>query len=332
MTFGEMKAQVANWMRESVDDSLLSDAVNDAIESLSESIITVKVEQMMGGPVSLNIAAASERTQLVSIVDPVAVPVVSAVAGGTLPGVTLNFYFTYVTESGSETNVSPVTNFVRALNNLALVAPPAWVAGAVGWNLYANLNDGRTALQNSTPLDFGNSWQEPEDTGVVDDPDLPSKPLSNTTGDNIFYIEHLELQMPDTTFKAWNAADLDSELMRRAARTIASSTPYQNYYWDLINGQTLEMRPAAGQGMVPRYFYVAKPRRIKFDNAPLPLTGVAIIGFLRYFAISLLKLAFEEYQASTAWDGKAEKARMEILKALTKTIANKNNTVTPYMY
>lgn len=327
-----MKVQVQNWMRESIDDSLLTDAVNDGIESLAESIIITKIEQMMAGPVNVSFAQATERAQIVSITDPLVAPTVTQAAGGALAPRTVKFYYTLVTESGTETNLSPTTSINVLANQLATVQPPAWASGAIGWNVYANLNDGRTALQNDGPIDFSTPWTEPNDTGVIDDPDQPPAPTSNTTGDNIFLIEHMEMQMPDGTYKSWNMGDLDSELMRRAARTLASASPYQSYYYDLIGNQTLELRPAAGTALTPRHFYVSKPRRVRFDNAPMPFSGIAYVAFIRFFALSLLKLSQEEYQASGQWEAKADKERMDIMKSLTAFNRNKNNVITPYIY
>src|SRR4051812_17723576 len=123
MTFGELKASVEDWMKESVEDSLNSDACNDAVESLAMSVIQFRLGQFMGGsanqqnPVNLSIASGIERLQITTVADPTVALVVGNQAGGGLPGAGLVFAYSYVTESGSETTIGPTTNFNRAPNN-----------------------------------------------------------------------------------------------------------------------------------------------------------------------------------------------------------------------
>jgi hypothetical protein len=337
MTLGELKAQIVNWMRERVDDALCTDAANDAIENLWMSIILVRLQLYLSGPVAnISLSSGAERFQLVSIPDPVTGPTLSSVAVSGLPAIGFDVTYTLVTESGSETKESAVVNIVRAANKLIQVALPAGVyasasAGAVGWNVYAGPTGGVRSRQNDVPVDFALNFQEPLDVGFTNAPDDPLAPAANTTGDNIFFIEHIEVQLPDTTYKAWNAADLDSIMMRSAARSIASTSLYQNYMWDIVSGNQLEIRPPAGMTLLPRYFYVQKPRRLRFDKATLPFTTVPCALFLRCFAISLLKLGVEEYQASQMWDQKAGAERTLILQALNKQNANRNDRITPFM-
>lgn len=344
MTFGELKTSTENWMKESVDDALLSDACNDASESLALSIIQFRLGLFMGGmnnqsnPVTLSIAAGVERLQLTSLADPTLPPAPGQNAGGTLPGFgPITFAYTWVTESGSETKLSPTGQVTRLANHQ--ISVPILTgnspAGTYGYNIYAAANNAAWVKQNTEPLDLNVlNWLEPADTGVNLDATngSGSAPTQNTTGDNIMMIDHLETQMPDGTWKAYNAADLDSEMMRRAARTISSTSPYQNYYWDLLGNQ-LEIRPLTGTALSSRYFFVAKPRRMKYDNAVLPFESVSGAALqLRCFAISLLKLASEEYQASNLWAQKASGEEMKILKSLNVANRNRNDRITPYIY
>jgi hypothetical protein len=328
-----MKASVEKWLRESVDPDLCGDAINDAIESLWESLILVQLSLFMEGPVNVTFAAAAERAQIVVITDPLVAPVAGILAGGSLAaGRTYSITYTLVTESGSETLESPALAYtVVGANNLCEVNTPAFVDGAIGWNCYASQSAALRCRQNDMPIPFSQLiYVEPE-TGWVNEPSLPSPPLANTTSDNVFYIRHMELALASGGYRAWDQADIDSELLRRASRGVASSSQYQNYYWDLINGRTIELRPAAGVQQIPRYFYIAKPRRLRYDNAAIPFQTLTAKRFIRYFALSLLCVSIYEFDQARGWEDQAEKARTQMLLSVNQQNQAKHRTITPYI-
>jgi hypothetical protein len=216
-------------------------------------------------------------------------------------------------------------------NNIAQIPAPAEpTSGAFGWNLYVGQQN--QALQNQQPLPFGITYSEPP-TGFQDYPTFEqTPPSSNQTADNISWITHLEIIHSDLTMQAWNQSDIDSQVMRKYAASIASASEYQGYAWDLINGRTLEVRPPAGLTFLPRFFYVAKPRRLRYDQAEIPYANISgLHEFLQRKAISDLKLALEEYTASSAWAKKAEASRMNIMLALTQENWTKNTRVQPFL-
>lgn len=327
-TFGELKAEVLDWLDETVPESRTRNAINDAIESLWETLIRAAIGLFVGGPTSLSVAAAAERTTVTSVTDPTTAPTLSDVAVGNLAEHAIVVAYTLVTESGTETLISSTSSRTVPINNICSVASPSFVESAVGWNCYMGSPTGRLAKQNEVPILFGNAFQEPV-TGFVNEPENPSPPTENTTGDDIFYIRHLEVSLTSGGYKKWDGADIDSLLMQRAARGIASQSQYQSYYWDLINQRQLEMRPAAGQAMTPRYFYIKRPRRIRFDSAPLPFLTVPSTAFLRYHALSVLFLSIHEYEASTAWSEKAERERARCELAVLAMNRPKNQYITP---
>src|SRR6266446_4591963 len=192
-TLGSLRAEVQDWLAgDTVPDARINTAINDGIESLWLTLIRACLSIFMGGPSNVSFSAASERTTLVSITDPTAAPAASNVAGGALGNRNYFITFTYATESGTETLESLVNPFAATLNNLCQVQSPAFSEGAIGWNCYAGSVTGRRAKQNDEPIRFGDDFLEPE-SGFSDEPQLPSPPIENTTGDNIFYIRHLEL-------------------------------------------------------------------------------------------------------------------------------------------
>lgn len=329
-TLGTMAAEVVDWLSGTrVSSTRIRGAINDGIESLFQTLIRASLSVMMGGPVTLSIASAAERTTIVSITDPTTAPAVADVVSGALAQHTVIAAYTLVTDSGTETLISQKTTHVVPVNNVGKITSPVFVAGAIGWNCYCGDGTTRLAKQNDEPIEFGTDFQEP-DTGIVDDPGLPSIPKENTTGDNIFYIRHMEVLTASNVLKSWDQGDIDSDMFRRAGMSIASNSEYQNYAFDLINQRQLEVRPALGATMSARYFYIVKPRRLRFDNAPLPFPTVPSTEFLRNFALSAIFLSIREYKAAEAWDAKAEKARSRCELAVTAMNRTKNQRVTPY--
>lgn len=352
-TLGSKAAEVTRWLKGDLrrpdGQAQIRDAINDAIASIWESMMQFQLARFVGSdaPVNFTLNSGAERMQFVSVADPTAP--FGLVAGQPAPGNPLptrqyNLAYTYVTESGSETNLSPVTvnttpnGFLAAIQ---YVGPPPG-GGAIGWNLYAGLN--LMGLQNKQPIPFAPFiseggpapgvpiyYVEPA-AGFQDAPATQIPPTSNTTYDNLAYILHLESILPDGTKLAWNQTDLDSAKMRSMAAIFPTASVYQNYAWDLINGNTIEIRPAAGMTLTPRYWYVAKPRRIRYDSFPIPYLQISGVDeFVRNYALALCKLSLDEYLAHQAWTGLAEQKRNSILLALNQENWGKNTRVTPYL-
>lgn len=329
-TLGSLKADVLDWLEEStLSQSRVNGAINDGIESLWETLIRVCVSLFMNGPVTISVASGAERVFVTTVTDPSVAPTVTDVVDGALLQHTVVVAYTLVTESGTETLPSPATTHVTAANNVASVAAPAFVANAIGWNCYMGSSSARLAKQNDEPIDFANTFQEPTN-GEIDLPNRPTVPTQNTTGDDICYIRHLECQMPDSTYKKYAATDIDSLLMQRAAGSIATTSQYQNYYWDLINQQQLEFRPTPAIGFTPRYFYIKRPRRLRFDSAPLPFLTFPSIAFLRSFALSRLSLSIREFESAEAWDKVSETERSRCELAVLQMNQPRNQYITPY--
>jgi hypothetical protein len=115
MLFGEMVEAITRWSREAAEPQIAVDALNDAIEALSDVILCVRLGDYLGGPVTLSLAQGDERTVLVSIPDPTDAPNV-ANAATPAPGYPIRIVkvaITLVTPSGSETNPSPLSLRIR---------------------------------------------------------------------------------------------------------------------------------------------------------------------------------------------------------------------------
>ncbi len=197
-TLGGLKEQVILWLNgENCQPELITEAINDALESLWMSLMLAALNVFMGGPLNVTFNAGDQRVTLVSIADPLIAPTVTDVASDDAARASVAYYisYTYVTESGSETLASPQTQHTTATGKLCSTAAPAFVPGAIGWNLYSapypNAGSVLPVLQNDAPLSFSVASVEPE-TGYTMDPNGPVTPTENTTGDNIAYIRHLE--------------------------------------------------------------------------------------------------------------------------------------------
>jgi hypothetical protein len=355
-TLGSLRAEIILWLRGdllSIDDqTLINVAINDAIEDGWMAMMKAALSRFFGldSPVTFSLPAGAERVQLVSIADPTVAPATGSYAGGAQLARTLLVGYTYVTESGSETQLSPTAQQVVGPNNLGQVTAPAAVAGAFGWNCYVSPSNtaGLMALQNQQPLPFNANYQEPPagwqdysaaqqlppqaQVASIATPALSPPPSENTTGDNISYITHLEVRTSDTLLRTWNQADIDSEIMRRFGRTLSTASEFQSYAWDLINGNRLEIRPATGMAFNPRYFYIAKPRRLRYP-ATIPYQNIT--GVHEFFvnkAISRLKLSLDEYIAAEAWEKKAETGKLAIVTALAQESWSKNMRIAPHLW
>lgn len=330
-TLGSLKAMITRYHKENENEDLLTDAANDAVEALWRNVLLVALGQFMSGPVTnLTIAAGSERQTIVSIPDPT-VALTTGFINNTSPiPRVIDIAYTLVTESGSETLLSPVASFNVLAGSGIQSGQPAFAAGALGWNMYACLHDGRMARQNAEPIPFSQSYFEPADTGITDAPDAPSPPTTNGTADNIFYIRVMQVQNSDGTWTTWQAGEIDGLLMARATRSIASASSYQGYAYDIFNGSTVEIRPAAGQTLNPRFFYVVKPRRMLFNNALLPFSNFSYIEYLKMYADAALDLSNHEYTGYGIKSKKAAGILQEVLQGLNTQATTKQKTITPY--
>jgi hypothetical protein len=342
---GSLMAKLDVWFREPINPIIKQDAINDGIESLWETLMQIKLSDFVGSPVNIAFAAGAERTSIVTIPDPTAPCVVNAAAGaGSLPDEYWDCRVTLVTESGSETLPSPVNVVHRLAGGLLTWISPAYAPGVpfpegiVGYNVYAGRSDAgstpslRLAKQNDEVVELDQPWVEPDPGGLSEDPTLPGAPFVNSTGDNIAYIKKLEVQQVDGTYKEWAQSDLGSLLMARAGASLASSSTSQGYAFDLLNGNVIEIRPAAGATLNPRYFPVVRQRRLAFASSELPFQNVSSsIPFLREFALSKIAASvYEEEQAAT-WAAGAERTRQSIKESQSVSNIKKDKRIIPYL-
>lgn len=335
-TLKSMRGEITRWLRGDLIDtdgqSQINDAINNGIERFWTRAMQVQISRFLGSdsPVSFTIAPLTERVRLVNIQDPTTQIVAGIQVSGGLPDRTYSLGYTYLTESGSETLQSPIRMWHANAGELVTVTAPASVAGALGWNLYAGQQN--QALQNQNPLPFNVTLNEPA-TGYRDYPEFQQiPPTVNKTADNIAYIQHMELQLTDGTKKAWNQYEIDSDVMRALSSIYPSASEYATYAWDLIDGDVIELRPPAGTTMNPRYWYVKKPRRLRYDQADLPYPSITgLHEYLVDYAISMCKLSLEEYGASKNWSTKADEAMLGLLLAMNTENLTKNRFITPHL-
>ena len=331
------------------EDTLVNYAINDALESIWMAMMSVHLARFFGSdsPVTFQLAANTERLTLVGIQDPTVAPTVNQVAGGNLVDAAVFFVaYTYVTESGTETKLSPVTQTgARNNNNLFQVQSPANPGnpaggantpgpsgGAFGYNVYAGSAANQMALQNQQPIPFSVAYTEPvtEWQGYPANEQAP--PLSNNTADNMSWIEHMEFRDTDNVLRSWGQYDIHSSKMQAMAASIPSASQYQNYLWELTNNGTLEFRPMTGLAFSPRYWYVARPRRLRYDQASIPYVNITgVHKFLKAQAKADLYLGVNEFLLSQGWGQKATQEKSDIQISLMVEQWNKNAKITPYM-
>ncbi len=329
-TFGSLKAEVLDWLDETaMSVARLNSACNDAIESLWSTMVTTYVSTMIVGPVSVALSSGTDGVILISVDDPTTAPTLGSTVEGNLDTHSVIACYSLVTESGTETLVSPTSSATIDPLSICTVTSPSFASGAIGWNCYAGSTSGRMSKQNEQPIQFGTDFWEP-DTGFTDVPSNPSPPSENTTGDDICYIRLLENEMPDGGMRKYDAGDIDSLMMRRASRSIAASSVYQNIYWDLVNQRQLEFRPKLALSITPRYFYVKRPRRTIYDSAPLPFLTVPSMAFLRSYALKMLSLSIREFESAKAWDSIAEAERLKTELVVAQMSKPKNQFITPF--
>ena len=320
-----------------IEDLIVDAAINDAIESIWMSMMQVQLAKFIGAdsPVTFSLPANTERVQLVSIADPTDAPVVSQVAGGNLAdGAQFFVGYTFVTESGSETNISPLVQTpARTANNVFQVAPPVNPGTAFGYNVYAGPTADLLALQNQQPVPFTVAYQEPVTEWQGYSVDQQAPPISNTTADNLSWIEHMEIRTSDTLLRAWNQVDIDSEVMRRMARTLSTASEYQHYVWELNGTGVLEFRPMTGLAFSPRYWYIAKPRRLRYDQAQIIYSSITgVHKFLKCQAKVDLYTGVNEFLNAQGWQALADKERENVQMSLTQELWAKNTRVVPHLF
>lgn len=316
------------------EDTIVNAAINDATEKIWMAMMQVQLAKFFGAdsPVSFSLPANTERFRIVSIADPVVAPILAAVAGGALLPRIYQASYTYVTESGSETLPSPIsTLLVGAANLLQTAAPINPPNNAFGWNLYVGVIN--QALQNQQPFPFGIQALEPV-TGYQDYPTFEQvPPITNTTADNLSYIQHLEVRTSDTLLRSWNQVEIDSEVMRRMARTLSTASEYQTYVWELTGNGVLEFRPMTGSAFNPRYWYIAKPRRLRYDQAEVPYVSImGVHEYLKARSKATLYLGNNEFLNAQGWKGEATEQMTAIQMALTQELWNKNMRVVPHLW
>src|SRR5262245_42431554 len=132
-TFGTLKAEIEDWLDEDLPESRTTFAVNDAIESLWTSLMRISVSIFISGSVDVTFNSASNL--LITVRDPTTSLTVSDVPSSDSGKAahTVRVGYTYVTESGSETLLSPITSHTTAVGQLASVHYPAQIAGVLGW-------------------------------------------------------------------------------------------------------------------------------------------------------------------------------------------------------
>lgn len=322
------------------EDQMVNDAISDALETIWTAMMQCHLAKFFGAdsPVTFQLPQNAERYRIVSIIDPTVAPTVNQVAGGALvDAAVFSVGYTLVTESGSETLISPLTVTAARTNlNVFQVVSPANPGTAFGYNVYAG-PAGQLALQNQQPIPFATNYTEPV-TEWQGYPTLQQTPPTlNNTGDNLSWIQHLEVRTSDTLLRSWNQADIDSEVMRRMARTLSTASEYQHYVWELtsdgIGNSTLEFRPQLGSNFSPRYWYVAKPRRLRYDQAAIPYVNiVGVHKFIKAQAKSDLFLGVNEFMNSQGWEQKADKEKMGIQMALMMETWAKNTRVVPHLW
>jgi hypothetical protein len=339
-----IRQSVLNWLRgdytASTDIPTLNEAINDALSKIWNKMIITQYERFMGptSPLTFVAPIGAQRVTLTSIADPTVPLPLTTILGGALGTRTYQIQYTYVTESGSETNPSAIQSLTipsLSIGAFGLPAPPS--TPAFGWNLYSsgasNLAS-NIVLQNQNPLPLNIGFVEPfagfQDYGSPNYDQLP--PTANATGDNIAWIEHMEIQTSDTLFRAWNQMGIDASLMRGYAATLSSASEYQRYAWDLINGNIVEFRPILGSTFNPRYWPIVKVRRLAYDQAEMPYMNInGVREFIVSRAVADLKLGVDEYIANENWGKKAELAAMDVQMALLQENWKKDTRVAPHL-
>lgn len=333
-TIGAMVSRIQGKLNEpSRSIPAIYDAANDAIMSIWMAIITATLSKLIGGPVNQVVPAGVSSVGLVSIPDPVAAPTVVVVAGGALASRTVYFGYVYVTDSGSTTLVSPLLPLTIAAAHLGKVSPPPQVADAIGWYPLASADSGGLSLgiqDVALPLDFNTFWTEPV-TGAEFSPDAPFPPTANTTGDNIFAIKRLDAINTNQTFTSWIQTNIGGQLFSQMGNAIPNvATSWTPCAYDLIDNRKIQLRPAPGYDVSTQYFYVVKPRRLRFPMSLLPFTSVEYQRFAIFQACADLALDKYEYEYADRLRAVAKEERQAIIIQVATANWDKDNRIVPF--
>ena len=331
-TLSDARTEIQTFLLgETIISTIIDAAINDAIESIWQSLIRANLSNHIGGPVTISAVAGDQRIALSSITDPTTAPTISEVTSGALAAHTIYGAYTLATDSGSETLPSATTTQAIAINKVAKMITPAFAAGALGWNCYMGTASDRMAKQNTNPTAFGTDYTE-STSGAAVLPNAPGVPTSNTTNDDLFYIRRIETSTTNGTYLSWDAADIDSAMMRQAAGLIGVASQYQTYVWDLLDSNSIEIRPVVALAASPRYFYIKKPRRLAFDSSLIPFTHLPVSEFLRSYALMKIFMMVREWASVKAHSDLARDARNILVQAVVQQNIPKNQKVTPFMY
>lgn len=158
--------------------------------------------------------------------------------------------------------------------------------------------------------------------------DLTAGSNPTVSADDIAYIRHLTITTSQGQERTLSQSDIDSALMRRYGSQISSASDFQNYAFDLINGSQVRIKPKLGTTFTAGYFFVLKPSR---TADPMPFNQPGSTAFIRFYALSRIKAAWEEYASADSWEKQADKERMGIMLALSQENRGKDNTIRPFM-
>lgn len=332
---GALVTRIKRWLAEPLTDDLLAyDAANDALESIWMAVLLSTLSKFTKGPVSQVIPANSTSIRLITIPDPVSGPTVTTQVGGALPDRTEYWAYTYVTDSGSMTLPSPLTPIAVPANSVAVVAPPPQVADAIGWAAWGATDPaGLTLGLQSTGLEvFTGPGYFEQETGIAPYPDSPPPPTQNSTGDNIFAVERLEVNNVNMTTTAWIQSNQASTLWTKMGKIMAgTATSWTPYAYDFIDNNQVQFRPAPGYDLDGSLLYIIRPRRLRFPQSRLPFTSFACQKFLVNQSVADILLSLYEYEAHDRWNAKAKDERQAIVLQVSQSNWNRDVTVTPFL-
>lgn len=328
-TFGEMSARVSRWAREKLDPDVVNDAINDACESLWMAASLATLSRFISSPTPIMVPAQSTEYNVVSIADPTLILQSGLTPGGGLPARQVTFAYSYATDSGSQTKLSPAIVVAAPAAQLSVLIAPAPLQNAIGWNLFAG-PAGRLIQQNIEPLPFGVNWVEPM-AGVGVSPNGPWPPVFNTTADNIVRIARLDATNQSNTKTPWQQADIASTVFSSAMARLPVVSSFSSRAYDLVDCRVIEIQPAGDYNIDLTAFYVVRPRRMRFTASRLPFASIA--GAQVYIfrqALSDVLLSLYEDEASESWAKRAGESKMEVCLAVANESWGKNNRVRPF--
>lgn len=327
-TLGEMSARIIRWSRERLDADTVNDAINDALESLWQTVSLASLSRFTTGPVTQTVMAGSTQLAIVSIADPEVYLQVGTTPGGGLPARTLSFAFSYVTDSGSETRLSLSQVSEADAAQLFVAQAPVPVAQAIGWNLFAGVA-GRFTRQNISPLPFDVTWIEPP-FGATSSPDGSFPQPFNNTADNIQAIKRISASNISGTKSRWRQGDVTSLLFSEMEGRLQSNSTFTSRAYDLIDNRVVEIRPAGQIDVDVDLYYLVKPRRLRFPQSTLPFLSLGVQGYLRNEALADILLSLGEDEEAAARQSKADHERQRITLSVLGDNWDKNNIVRPF--